>query len=295
MKRLLNRRLWALVVMFFIVLKADCQEENVENSLLWYVVNEHQPADTSYLFGTIHLIPNQDFEITPRLKNSLMKTEVLMTEVDLTRMDAMLGMAAQTHLPKGETLKEMIDSIDYALLDTFLLNNLGVSMALYNNQKPMVLMMTVMNVFVGGQPASYDLALTLMATQAGKKVIGLETIEEQMAILDQISHKEMMQSIVEMVSDIEKAREDFNAMVIAYKKENLEKLDELLKIYETGGGDNEKLLDERNVKWIPLIETAMEEHTTFIAVGAGHLAGEKGLVHLLRQKGYTVKPVMNSQ
>ena len=53
----------------------------------------------------------------------------------------------------------------------------------------------------------------------------------------------------------------------------------------------EKLLDERNAKWIPVIEKNIALTPSFIAVGAGHLGGKKGVLNLLRKKGYKLTPI----
>ena len=52
-----------------------------------------------------------------------------------------------------------------------------------------------------------------------------------------------------------------------------------------------RLLDDRNIAWIPKLETAFKEKPTFVAVGAGHLGGTNGVIKLLRAKGYQVSPV----
>lgn len=153
-------------------------------------------------------------------------------------------------------------------------------------------MMTIVNVFVGGQPASYDFALTLMASQAGMKISGLETLQEQMEILDRVPYSDMLKSIVEMVENIDKSRDDFNQMVAAYKNENIEVLSKLLEEYDTGAGESKLFLDDRNVKWIPTIKAAIEQNKTFVAVGAGHLFGKSGLIELMQNEGYEVKPVL---
>ena len=54
-----------------------------------------------------------------------------------------------------------------------------------------------------------------------------------------------------------------------------------------------QILDDRNLNWIKQIPELIKLNSIFIAVGAGHLGGEYGIINLLRKEGYTVKPVMN--
>lgn len=56
--------------------------------------------------------------------------------------------------------------------------------------------------------------------------------------------------------------------------------------------DIKVLLDNRNISWIPVIEAQISKESTFIAVGAAHLAGENGVINLLKKQGYNLKPVL---
>ena len=70
-------------------------------------------------------------------------------------------------------------------------------------------------------------------------------------------------------------------------------MSEALTSGDKSGLTREKMLDNRNLNWIPKLEDWMSKKSLFVAVGAGHLAGENGVIHLLRNKGYKVEPVFN--
>ncbi|QHT66963.1 TraB/GumN family protein [Rhodocytophaga rosea] len=53
-------------------------------------------------------------------------------------------------------------------------------------------------------------------------------------------------------------------------------------------------VNERNRDWIPVIVKMIATQPTFIAMGAGHLGGDQGLIHLLRKQGYSVLPVFST-
>ncbi|MGE8427135.1 MAG: TraB/GumN family protein [Sphingobacterium sp.] len=78
----------------------------------------------------------------------------------------------------------------------------------------------------------------------------------------------------------------------AYKTESLAELTKLLQdpTWMTVE-QKEKLLIRRNLNWSNLIPPMIIEQSCFIAVGAGHLAGDKGLITLLREKGFKVEAV----
>jgi uncharacterized protein len=83
-------------------------------------------------------------------------------------------------------------------------------------------------------------------------------------------------------------------MVQVYKSQQLDKLETLFNDEEFGMEEYQDiLLDNRNKNWVTQLKTLMKNESVFVAVGAGHLVGEKGLIALLKKEGYTLKPVLN--
>ena len=171
---------------------------------------------------------------------------------------------------------------------------LGYSAENVKRIKPMFL--TVMALSspkaLGCTPSVYDMLLMQMATGKKKPVVGLETVAAQVKVIDSKPIEKQAKELYEMAVDPQKSIRDFKALTAAYKLQDAEKLFE--RSMDTASGDKEfqvKLLDERNTAWVPKIESAIKEKTTFIAVGAGHLGGKAGVINLLRSKGYTVKPI----
>ena len=80
-------------------------------------------------------------------------------------------------------------------------------------------------------------------------------------------------------------------MIDAYKQENLDMIYRQIMSSPDIAGSEEVLLYNRNRRWIPVMESAMQSGKIFFAVGAGHLGGPKGIINLLREKGYTVKGI----
>jgi len=97
-----------------------------------------------------------------------------------------------------------------------------------------------------------------------------------------------------MVNQPDEAKKELMDLITAYKAQDLPALMKLMRDSKFDGESSkieEELLEKRNTNWIPLIEKAAQSKATFFAFGAGHLAGDKGVITLLRQKGYTVKAV----
>ena len=132
-----------------------------------------------------------------------------------------------------------------------------------------------------------------MAKEQGKEIIGVETLEEQLAVFDKIPYKKQAELLVQGITDIDKSKKEFAQMIAAYKKQDLDGFEKIFKESEQGLDEfADVLLLQRNKSWIPVIEREAKEKPTFFAVGAGHLGGKQGVIQLLRQQGYTVKPVL---
>ena len=84
-------------------------------------------------------------------------------------------------------------------------------------------------------------------------------------------------------------------MVNVYREQDLEKMDELMKKSDPGMESYmDLLLYNRNRRWVTIMPDSMKEGSVLFAVGAGHLPGEDGVIKLLQKKGYTVKPLDNT-
>jgi hypothetical protein len=119
--------------------------------------------------------------------------------------------------------------------------------------------------------------------------MGLESIEYQFDIVDKVSIEDQLTLLMEGTKEQEDGKDQFAQMVDLYKNQQLNTLYELT-ISESTGIDNFKtdFLDTRNSNWVPIIEESIKDSSVFIAVGAGHLAGETGVISLLQAHGYTV-------
>jgi uncharacterized protein YbaP (TraB family) len=83
-------------------------------------------------------------------------------------------------------------------------------------------------------------------------------------------------------------------MMKAYKSQDLEKLEALMMKTDMGVGNfTDVLLYNRNRNWVVKLKELMSQKSLLVAVGAGHLPGNKGVINLLRKAGYTVTPMEN--
>jgi uncharacterized protein YbaP (TraB family) len=175
----------------------------VENSLLWEISGKGVKK-TSYLYGTIHLIPQDSFFLPPQMESMLEKADQLVLEIPLDfDLGSMMGSMMKMMLPGGTSLSDLMDSTEYELVQTYVNDSLGMPFVLMQRLKPIFLAQQVGSSGCGwGEPTaqtSYEMYLAEQFKQAEKPMVGLETIDDQMSYLDQIPLEEQARSLVEAV------------------------------------------------------------------------------------------------
>ncbi|QRR03204.1 TraB/GumN family protein [Dyadobacter sandarakinus] len=262
-----------------------------KDALLWEV-KAPGTAERSYLFGTIHLICEKDFVLSDSLKFALSKSAKLALEVDIDDPGMMGKMMKTMYMAGGQDLKSLVGEAGYAKLSRFFRDSVGLGIDMFAKAKPFVMMGPLFNAILPCEPRSYELTLANLAGEQKSEVIGLETIEEQMAVFDSIPYQEQATMLMSLIDSLPKARKEFATLVSLYKDAKINDLYQAALKSEFGMEGNEELvLFERNQKWIPRIRQMMTAAPTLFAVGAAHLGGEKGIIALLRKEGYTVRAI----
>ncbi len=280
------------ITTFWILLFTFCfSAHSQEKSLLWEVTGNGL-TKPSYVYGTIHMICPKDYLMTDSTKATFERAEQVYLELDMDDPTLMAKMMQTSMLTNGKKLKDYLSADDYAFLDNHFKERTKMSLAMYNGLKPFTVMSMVYLTLLDCQPQSFELMFTQMATNAKKELLGLESVEFQMGIFDQIPYEKQAQMLVDIVRKKAESTKEFEKMVALYKTQDLEALVKLMdeSDWDYNGYEN-ILLANRNANWIPIMEKAMQAKSSFFAVGAGHLAGEKGVLKLLKKKGYTVKAI----
>ena len=282
--------LFSTVITLLLAMPAGWAQTPAEAALLWKI--EGKNSRISYLFGTIHLICPADFRLSPALQNCFQACDQLTLELDMDDPGMMMAMARNMMMKDNQKLKDLLDSGEYEQLGRFFQDSLTINIAMFDRVKPFMIMSMVLGKVLDCEPQSYEMVLTEMAKKRKINVTGLETVEEQMSVFDSIPYRDQAKMVMELIAALPKAREEFRQMVELYKKQDLSGLYKMIKESEFDlSGHEEKLLYDRNRRWISQIVRDSKIKSIFFAVGAAHLAGEKGLIALLQKEGYQVTPV----
>ena len=272
-----------------------------ENSLLWEISGNGLKAN-SWLFGTIHMIPEDDFFLTEPIENAFQESEKVVFEIDtddMFNLTSQFSLIMKSFMNGGVKLKDLLSEEDYKLVKNHF-DEKGLPLMLFGRVKPMILTIFASEDLANPTKGmdmksikSYELVFAEMAKKDKTPVDGLETVQYQMSMFDSIPYKDQADMLVQTIKGEKVAEDNFDEMVELYKNQDLMGLHKLI----AAGGDDfmakydEILLNNRNRNWIEPMKEHMDKQTTFFAVGAGHLPGRDGVISLLRQEGYKVFPV----
>ena len=269
---------------------SSSQAQPEEKTLLWKI--EGDQIATSYLLGTIHLLPQSDFLLKEKVTNAFESTDRLVLELDIDSPSLQQDILQQAGMSDGTTLDKLLPEDAYAQIDSELQDILGVGLEPFNGFKPLLIASFLTAKYVGEKPASFESALMQMALEKGMEVDGLETVAEQMTVFDSISYEDQAADLVKMIEDEAQVVELYEKMLALYKDEDQAALYEMMGEYFDDPLQLELMIHKRNAYWVPRIAEKAKAQSTFFGVGAGHLGGEKGLLALLRAEGYRVTPVL---
>lgn len=262
--------------------------QKLENSTLWKIEGNGLEKP-SYLFGTIHITCNATLEAD--VKKALDETTQIVMELDMDATDMQSKMLSNMYLADGKTIKDFVSTEDYKALDNLFVNTMGMSIKLMENVKPFYLTAMFYPKMIDCPMQSFELELTKVAKAQKEEIYGLETLEEQLNFFNNIPLEEQYADLVRMAKDnLEYDKTNFAKILKVYEDEDITSMIEMMNDAnnQTLSKHQDILLENRNKNWISKIEAFAKSQPTFFAVGAGHLAGEHGVINLLRQAGYKV-------
>lgn len=260
-----------------------------EKSLLWKIEGK-DISSPSYLYGTFHMLCPTDFNMNDTLKALVKQSKQMFLEIDIDDPSLTTKMMKNIKMKDGKTLKDYLSPADYDSVAKLFQAKTKIPLSMVDTYKPFMLTSMLYPSLLGCTPIAFEKEFEKLAKADGIEVKGLETIEDQLNVFETIPYKVQAKMLKKTLFELD-GKEQMNEMVALYKKQDINKMQKGIS-GDTDLGNYEKtLLDKRNKNWIPVIEKEIAAMPTFIAVGAGHLAGKKGVIYLLRKQGYTVTPI----
>lgn len=281
------------IVALITSLKSGAQDGNPikDKSLLWRISGK-QLTKPSYLFGTIHMICRNDFIWTEKMKESLDKSQKVCFEMNLNDPNVISEATTALIETLGKKLMGNVNSDMLKMMEAMLNDSLGKDKSSGGPTDPMALQSMMGAAGLNcDNPVSYEDSIMKMALVDKKEIMGLEKPAEQVAVLETVPLDSLMAMLMDGGKGLDSSDHENEEMTKAYKTQDLPALYELIASAKGPSIDMGVFLDDRNKKWIPRMTEKMKISSVFFAVGAGHLAGQNGVINLLRKAGYTVEPV----
>jgi len=284
-----------LPLLLFFSVGTACAE--APKPLLWKVSD----ADNSlYLLGSFHMLKAEDYPLAKSTDLAFDDAEQLYFELSLEEMnDPALGqkMAQVAMRTDGKTLQQSVAPETWQKFEAYAAKN-NMPSANFQGFEPwfvgLILSVTEMQK-IGLDPSlGLDKHFMDRAAKAGKPAKGLETGDSQIAIFDNMSAQQQEQFLLESLGDSAENKAKMEDLHATWRKAddktlfNKMAMDMRKKYPELYQSIN----PDRNKAWLPKLENLLKTNTSddvLVVVGALHLVGEDGVIHLLKDKGYKVE------
>ncbi|KAA2240868.1 TraB/GumN family protein [Chitinophaga agrisoli] len=278
----------ALLAAIFACAPTAAAQRPLERSLLWEISGNglQQP---SYIYGTMHLMCPGDFAVSDKTRRVFASTGKLVLEVNMFDPNELVVLQQKMLSDTPQSVR--LSPERYAWLDSLLQKQAGVPLKPFDNFRLSVLAaLMAQKAFSCDSTRSYEEEFKNMADSRHITLSGLETMEEEADYFNKAFTDEY---VLQQLTGFDDMKKETLLSVQYYKAEDVEAMYKMMTADKSMDEQSRYwLLEVRNANWVQRMPAIMKAGSTFFAVGAGHLAGEKGVIRLLRAGGYTVKPVM---
>ncbi|MEO4043788.1 TraB/GumN family protein [Hoeflea sp. CAU 1731] len=277
--------------------------------LLWRI--EKDGVEPSWLFGTMHVADPRITAMTPAAREAFDKADVIAVEVKEIGENpeklagVLFGNPEFSALPDGQTLGDILDEEETAVLKVALRRK-GVPYISVSKMRPWLVMSMLSTrdcdaKYMQAGAMLLDMKLAGDAADSGKKLLGLEAIEEQFRAINAApldSQVDMLIATAALDDRMEDLHETMTALYLERRiAAIMPMLAQMSKIYGFPDGDaqtaifEDELINKRNRTMVERAGPIIDEGNAYLAIGALHLPGDDGLVELLRKSGYTLTAV----
>ena len=264
------------------------------NTLLWQISGKglKQP---SFLFGTFHLLCKEDIHFSGQLKKAIRSSDEIYMELKMDDPSTMLSGMLYMNMKDGKKLEDLYTPEEYKRLQAYFSDSLKTPLMLLQKAKPYFLVALLYPKMMNcSTPAGVEEELMKIAKEDNKEIKGLETMQFQASVFDSIPYEWQAKELLKNIDSFPYYKNEFEAMVQMYKNQQLDSMKSMLSKSEFDSPKyDDLLLNNRNKNWVKQLNVIMNKQSVFVAVGAGHLVGDFGLINLLRKAGYKVEPLEN--
>jgi uncharacterized protein YbaP (TraB family) len=263
---------------------------------VWAIHGEH---NTVYLAGSVHLLKANDSGLPPAFDHAYGGSKAIVMELAIDKVDPLQAagwMMEHAMLKQGTTLRATIGEARYRRVSAEA-ERLGIPMEAADMLEPWALGLQLLEMQytqLGFDPQQgVEQQLQHKAKADGKPISGLETMDEQLGVLQGMSYPDQARFLDMIVTEMHDVESETQSVVTAWRNGDSAKLAGLLSDeYKSFPMLYRLLVTDRNKRWVPQIEQLLHgNQDCFVVVGALHLVGDGGLLELMRRDGYKPEPL----
>lgn len=291
------------------------------NSLLWKI-SGNGLKEPSYLYGSLHIVCNEDIRLKPKLINALSQADMLLFECNYSGFDPYKDKSYTVSLPipigkfifsipifeipkdissedfmyQKTTLNEIMEPFKYEFVHNFFKDSLSINRGIkpYRTLHPFHTYSILLYTMLDCPVVSYEEVIGHKMADRILTYKGLETKDEYSALIHKDkSYAEHAENLYQLTNNYTSTKKEYKLLykdkVKNYNEENLDYFD--LNRDTTNLQSNQLYYFQVNPVWVTKIIKAIHKHKTVVVVGVSHLPANNGLLYLLQQKGYKVEPV----
>src|SRR5438105_5739760 len=254
---------------------APSAQAQAARNFLWKVTGKQSVI---YLVGSIHLLTKDYYPLGPALDTAFKDSDLLVEEADLGELEApssQIKLLTRGMLPAGQSLDKVVSPPTYALVAKRVAD-LGMPIEPLKRFKTWMLAMTLVE--FEWQKAGFDASLGLdkhfhdRAKADGKTIQGLETVDFQIALFDNMTMDQQDRMLAESLKDVDKERANVLKLTEAWKAGDVATVEAVVLTDMKDDPDMyQRLLVNRNRNWMPRLDAFLARPgRTFVVVGAAH-------------------------
>ena len=268
-----------------------------QKNFLWKVQSK---TGTAYVLGSIHFMKKDIYPLHKNIENAFDKSGVLVVEAninDVGKIDIQ-KIIESAFYPGNDTLQNHVSRETHELLKREF-EGFGIPFEVINKQRPWFLALTLTSLELlklGFDPANGIDMHFLSKADGKKKIAELESIDYQINLLSRFSDREQEFFLLYTLKNINTTGQEIDGLFRAWITGDTKSMESI--ITKPAAEDRnlsslyEKLIYERNRNMVSRIEEFLKtKETYFVVVGAGHLVGKKGIIEMLKGKGYHVEQI----
>ena len=296
------KRILMMIALTVVTLGASAQ--------LLYRISGRGLASPSYILGTYHLAPVSFVDSIPGLRQAMdecMQTYGELLTSQMANADSVALLQQAMMQPDGMTIDKLLSADEMARLNAYMQKLLGMDLnnpllAQQMGRMSPVALSTNLSLLAfvkkNGVPSGFDEYFQKESLAHGKGVGGLESMSDQInSLFKSMTLERQKELLMCQVDNADLYDEMTDAIIRAFFAQDIDAIKEAMDITLNNRCDStpeeeDVMINNRNANWVEKMPNLMMLRPTLFAVGAAHLPGEKGVLNLLRQAGYTVEGVV---